>query len=131
LIGGRNLPFLPDAERLPVAREERSFDGTMIRKALDRMKRPIAIVSGLSPRVAPMVRRVLALWNIPLYIEAPSQLRDSDELAALQLRSGDVGLKHLVETHGVDGEIRIGAVPTVRLWRDIEEKEHLQVVSFS
>lgn len=58
----------------------------------------------------------------PVYLEATSGLRESPELRDLALRSGDRILSWAVRKGLVTSVLRIGGIPTSRLWRDLDEQ---------
>ncbi len=93
---------------------------------------PLVIVSGLEPSEVPFVRRQLLRLGQPVYAEATSQLRDDPELGELLITAAEFSLQvRDVQTH-FDGVIRVGTVPTLRLWRDLENGlRHWPVLSFS
>lgn len=78
-------------------------------------QKPLVIVSGLSKLEADSILPVLTSWGRPVYAEATSQLRGRPELADIEVLGGEP-FSHL----DFDGVIRIGNVPTLRLWRDLE-----------
>ena len=87
-------------------------------------RRPLVIAGGLNADEAARIKPTLAAWGRPLYLEASSQLRGDPTLRALELTGGDVpGVDY-------DSVIRVGGVPTLRLWRDLE-KAGLPVLHFS
>ena len=87
---------------------------------------PVVIVGRLNQLESVSVRRVLFQWQRPVYLEALSQLRGTPELKALELIGGEDSIKSL----DIDGVIRVGDVPTLRFWRDLE-KSDLPVTHFS
>lgn len=91
-----------------------------------RARKPLVVVGGLPPSEAQQFVPILKSWGRPLYIEALSQLRGHPELASLEIQAGEKTLKHLK----YDGVILVGQVPTVRLWRDLENND-LPVTCFS
>lgn len=90
------------------------------------MKRPLIIVSGLNEREAAQVLPALELARRPLYIEATSRLRGHEHLVEFELQ----GRERSIPRMNFDGVIRIGNVPTLRYWRDLETSE-LPVWNFS
>jgi 2-succinyl-5-enolpyruvyl-6-hydroxy-3-cyclohexene-1-carboxylate synthase len=85
-------------------------------KAFLEMKKPLVIVGGLSSSEAEKVLPILSAWKRPLYLEGPSRLRGSEALKDFEIRGGEKTLAHLK----FDGVIRVGSVPTLRYWRDLE-----------
>jgi 2-succinyl-5-enolpyruvyl-6-hydroxy-3-cyclohexene-1-carboxylate synthase len=90
------------------------------------MKRPLVIVSGLNEREAAEVLPVLERLRRPLCIEATSRLRGHEHLVEFELQGRDWSIPHL----DFDGVIRVGNVPTLRYWRDLETSD-LPVWNFS
>ncbi len=90
------------------------------------MARPLIVVTALPKVFGPSVQKWLLQAARPVYLEAPSQLRGLAELQDLEWTGGDNALK----LNDFDGVIRIGGVPTLRLWRDLE-KSQLPVLHFS
>lgn len=85
---------------------------------------PLVIVGGLPPLQVRAVRERLRDWRRPVYLEAPSQLRGHPELADLEILEADI------RDLEFDGVIRVGSVPTLRYWRDLESSD-LPVLHFS
>lgn len=90
------------------------------------MKRPLIIVSGLSLEQAQQLEPVLERLKRPVWLEATSQLREASSLRDLVIQGGEKTLVGLE----IDGIIRIGGVPTLRFWRDLE-KSSLEVWNYS
>ena len=84
-------------------------------------RRPLVIVSGLTPSQARRVQPWLEACQRPVFIEATSQLRGKVAGALRVPRFDDIDF---------DCVIRIGAVPTLRFWRDLESSS-LPVYHFS
>lgn len=74
----------------------------------------------------------LLKWQLPIYAEAGSGLREDSELQHLLLQGGEGFLMQQGVLASFDSVIRIGPVPTVRLWRDLEfALNHWPVLNFS
>jgi len=85
--------------------------------------RPLVIVGGLAEAERSAVREFLLAYGAPAYFEGPSGLRESPELAPVRLRVGDGLVARAADAgYAVDGVLRIGSVPTHRLWRDLEDR---------
>lgn len=67
------------------------------------------------------VAKFLLTLNVPVYFEATSGLRESRELAEISLRSGDRILPMALQKFGVKKVLRLGGIPTARVWRDLED----------
>jgi len=74
------------------------------------------------------VRRIGA----PVYLEGTSGLRDHPDLKDISLHSGDKLLAWALKRKLIARVLRIGAVPTVRIWRDLDEANSpVEVLSLS
>ncbi|NDD92737.1 hypothetical protein EBZ37_11690, partial [bacterium] len=82
---------------------------------------PLVIVGELSPQECSAVREALVKWNYPIITESLSQLANDTSLEHLRI---DPHSRLWNEAHSaqypIDGVIRIGGVPTLRFWRDLE-----------
>ncbi|HMN69052.1 MAG TPA: hypothetical protein PKC28_10980 [Bdellovibrionales bacterium] len=78
------------------------------------MREPLVIVSGLRAKEAERVAPLLREWNRPVFAEGTSRLRG--RLGENEIRGGERVLRRLK----FDGVIRVGTVPTLRYWRDLE-----------
>ena len=103
---------------------ERAADA--IQKSLNSSKRPLVILSGLSPQARPGVQSFLSKLGAPVYAEAVSGLREDEALKPWILRAGE----RMLSRGAFDFVLRIGGVPTLRFWRDLDEKfSQIPVVS--
>lgn len=82
---------------------------------------PLVIVGELPPEDTEAAIAFLAQLNHPLYLEAHSQLRECSELQKARLLSGERLLSSAFDKHWFDSVIRLGGIPTVRCWRDLNE----------
>lgn len=88
-------------------------------------EKPLLLIGGLAADDRNRVREFALQWNAPVYAEPLSGLREDEalrELLVLNERSLSRG--------GFDGVIRIGNVPTLRFWRDLDRSD-LGLVCFS
>lgn len=90
--------------------------------------RPVIITSGLPVSLKNSVESFLLNLNRPIYAEPLSQLRESSKLKKLMLT--EKMLCSALENNLIDGVIRIGAVPVLRFWRDLNNLRY-PVLSFS
>lgn len=79
-------------------------------------RRPLVILGALDAADRPGVVQGLRKLGAPIYAESLSGLRESPELASLILQSGERVLRKELP----DAVLRIGGVPTLRFWRDLE-----------
>ena len=95
-------------------------DGPRLHRFLSTVERPLVIVGGLPSDRKALVLDTLRRWGAAVYSEAPSGLREAAELAAIRV-SGAAALAPASFRRHFDAVIRIGDVPTVRIWRDLED----------
>ncbi len=91
-------------------------------------RRPVVIIGGLAQEHRAWVREFVITLNAPVYAEATSGLREDEALASIAITSGE----RMLPRGGFDGVIRIGGVPTLRFWRDLDDSlREVPVVSYS
>ncbi|HVS31058.1 MAG TPA: hypothetical protein VMS98_06355 [Thermoanaerobaculia bacterium] len=91
-------------------------------------RRPVVIIGGLAQEHRGWVREFAITLHAPVYAEATSGLREDEALASLAITSGE----RMLPRGGFDGVIRIGGVPTLRFWRDLDDSlREVPVVSYS
>lgn len=85
-------------------------------------KFPLVIVSSLDKEKKEETIEFLLRLNCPLILESTSNLREDSRLQHLHIR-GTAKLLEWAESasYPIDAVIRIGGVPTLRFWRDLEE----------
>lgn len=79
--------------------------------------KPLVLIGGLARDQRDRVRQFALRLNAPVYAEPLSGLREDRELEPLLLRN-----ERLLASLGFSRVIRIGNVPTLRFWRDLDEK---------
>src|SRR4051812_23139135 len=90
-------------------------------------RRPVVIVGGIAARDRDRVREFVLALNAPVYAEGPSGLREDRALSSIAITAGE----RMLGRGDFDGVIRIGSVPTLRFWRDLDEsRRELPVISF-
>ena len=85
-----------------------------------QVRRPLVLVSSLTSAEAGKVAPWLASQNLPLYLESISQLREDPNLQKFSLKAGERILLTPECREAYDGIIRIGGIPTPRLWRTLD-----------
>lgn len=99
---------------------------------LKKSSYPLAIVSTLELGDRQGVIDFLIANGIPTYLEAVSGIREVSELQKLRLMNGEKLLSIAKSAnYPVDAILRIGGVPTLRLWRDLEMALAPPVLSIS
>ena len=106
------LPLAPAAWQRPAP----AGDPAPILDLLRRARRPLVIVGPLDPADHGGVRAFLGRLGAPVYAEPASGLREDEALGALRVTSGE-GLLRIADC---DFVLRLGGVPAVRMWRDLE-----------
>lgn len=81
---------------------------------------PLIIVSELEAEERPLVRDFLLKNQIPFYAEALSGLQGDSQLKELQILNGEILFNKSMVSDYFSSVLRIGRVPTLRLWRDLE-----------
>lgn len=89
--------------------------------------RPLVLIGGLAREQRDRVRQFAMRLNAPVYAEPLSGLREDEQLEPLLL-----GNERMLARCGFTRVIRIGNVPTVRFWRDLDEKlRDVAIVNYS
>lgn len=87
----------------------------------------IVLAAGLHPEEAALIAPALAKLGLPIVAEATANLHLFPELHPLLVHGGEKALKHL-EAKKL---LRLGAVPSWRFWRDLENQPEIEVINFS
>lgn len=85
----------------------------------------LILVGGLHPSRTDAVARFLRAVNAPIVAEATANLHGIPELRDLLLPASKAVLRQMKATH----VIRIGAVPSWRWWRDLEDRPEVSVLN--
>lgn len=94
---------------------------------LEHTHSPLVVVGALKKEDREKAVQFLKYFGAPVYIEAPSGIREDDRLASISLRNPPNFLEGKI-----DGVLRLGSIPTHRLWRDLEGLEgEIRVCSVS
>lgn len=126
LLDGRLSEILVSTEKKIKIKNK----ATNINAAL--LEKPFAILGHIDDSEKKTVIDFLKTHRIPHYAEFLSGLRNHPDLASFQIQSSDQFVKKLFQNKIFNSVIRIGGVPTLRLWRDLEfELKNIPVVSFS
>lgn len=91
---------------------------------LESLSYPFVIVGALPTTAKEAVTQFLEQLQAPVFLEAISGLREEPRLKSLQMtRTDRLWTASYKNDYPIDGILRIGGVPTFRLWRDLEERE--------
>ena len=89
-------------------------------------RKPLLLVGALKPQEQVIVKNLLINYRGLFYTEPLSGLENMPQ----RLVSGERILSYALKKKEIDGVIRLGGVPRVRFWRDLE-KSKLPVLNFS
>lgn len=88
------------------------------------MNQPLVIAGPMSVDQARQATPYLEKLGAPIYAEALSNLRSESSLQRLFLQSGEkIVRESFIKGHCLS-VLRVGGVPTLRFWRDLEEAFH-------
>lgn len=91
---------------------------------LGKVNHPLAIVSTLHPGAQESVAQFLLKLGMPIMLEGISGLREDPRLQDLCIQRTYKVLETAEEAgYPIDGILRIGGIPTHRIWRDLEYLE--------
>lgn len=108
-------------------------DLAQFKSFMQEVKHPLVIVSALPSNAREAVVQFLVKLHAPVYLEAISGIREDERLDSIRLSHLEKPwLESERNDYPIDGILRIGGIPTIRLWRDLEFKEgKLRVCSVS
>lgn len=96
---------------------------------LEKASSLLVIVSGLKHEDRASVLKFLVELNAPVILEASSQLREEVSLQAIQISDMQVLKNAEVK---IDSVLRIGSIPLLKYWRDLEElQDEVNVLSIT
>lgn len=114
-------------QRQPIFQEIGDFKAAkeVVDHFLEQVQYPLAIVSTIKPEAYEGVVQLLLALQIPVLLEGISGLREDVRLEELSIQRTDKILETAAHAgYPVDGVLRIGGVPTHRIWRDLEYLEN-------
>ena len=97
-----------------------------LEKFFHTCKKPLLLVGELKLMEKPAVKDILTHYRGLFYTEPLSGL----EAWPQRLVSGEKILNYALEKKEIDGVIRLGGIPRIRFWRDLE-KRNIPVLNFS
>lgn len=86
--------------------------------------KPLVVVGILPEKAHATVLEFLKQFKAPVYAEGISGLRGHPDLKDFMIRSGERLVQKIIKSGECDSILRIGGVPTLRVWRDLEDKLH-------
>lgn len=119
------MPFILDGSLKPYQHVGLGkIDPAPVDAFFKRVRHPLVVVSTLRKEAREPVCAFLHFLNAPALLEAPSGLREDPRLAHLRVENPEQILDTAAKCgYQIDGILRIGGVPTNRLWRDLEERQ--------
>ncbi|MCB1149748.1 MAG: 2-succinyl-5-enolpyruvyl-6-hydroxy-3-cyclohexene-1-carboxylic-acid synthase, partial [Chlamydiia bacterium] len=101
------------------------FQGECLLEFTRRVKKPLVMVSTLHPSERQGVEAFLRSFKAPVILEGVSGLRGLESLKPYVLKSTE-------SVQPFDGILKLGGVPTLRAWRDLEDLEgKIELLSIS
>lgn len=92
--------------------------------------RPVVILSTLPEKSKDSIIAFLKMLKAPIYAEGISGVKNHEQIKDLIIQSGEMMVSYLLDSKICTAVLRIGGVPTCRLWRDLEDKrKELPVLS--
>lgn len=90
---------------------------------LQQTRFPLVVVGALPSSLHEAATRFLLHFNAPIYVENISGIREEPRLEPLRIKR----IEHIWSVaeqndYPIDGILRLGGVPTARLWRDLEHQ---------
>jgi 2-succinyl-5-enolpyruvyl-6-hydroxy-3-cyclohexene-1-carboxylate synthase len=101
-----------------------SSESTRITDFFAKAKKPLVVLGGLSTADRSRVFEFVKNLGAAVYAEETSGLRECEALSGLLLKSGAQLFSRERFAKYFDSVLRIGSVPTLRLWRDLEYELH-------
>ncbi|MEI8366578.1 MAG: 2-succinyl-5-enolpyruvyl-6-hydroxy-3-cyclohexene-1-carboxylic-acid synthase [Parachlamydiaceae bacterium] len=131
LMANQEVPVADNASEQKTA--DFAYAHTILDQFFSRVKYPLIIVSTLQEEARDQVVRLLMKLKVPAMIEGISGVREDPRLAPYRIYRTDKVLESARgEDYPVDGVLRIGGIPTHRIWRDLEYlKDQVKVCSLS
>ena len=111
-------------EKLPILRIQKKY--------IWEFNRPLIILGEIPLEHISQVIQYLVKTKAPVYAESLSHLKNQPEIADYIIFSSEQLVKQVLKLKLCDSVVRIGSVPTLRFWRDLEhEFINIPVVNFT
>lgn len=115
--GMLNYPHGPPKEI-----KESRWSLALFEEFLSSVRYPLVVIGALRPSERESVAAFLLKLKAPVYAEGPSGLREDPRLAPWRVGIDQVWARSSKAGYPIDGVLRIGSIPTGRIWRDLDEK---------
>jgi 2-succinyl-5-enolpyruvyl-6-hydroxy-3-cyclohexene-1-carboxylate synthase len=104
----------------------RSLETTVLTEKLTRFlaggTSPLVVVGPVKATAREGVERFVRALKAPTLVEGASGLRGAPSLQDIELVGGNNFLQKLLSAGTFDRIVRVGGVPSARVWRDLDEK---------
>lgn len=108
------------------------FAPRAIANDFSNIKKPLVIISQIHEGQKSEVIKFIHQLKAPVYLESLSLLQEEKSISKFILKSSDLLIKKLFQNKICESVIRIGGIPTLRFWRDLEsEFKNIPVFNFS
>lgn len=122
--GATKKTFLPPTESSLPKSSTFLNEAAQLNQFLKPLHYPFVVVSALRPEAQQAVADFLLHLNAPVFLEGVSGLREMPALQHLRITRTDGLWQNAIKSnYPVDGILRIGGIPTFRMWRDLEDKQ--------
>lgn len=117
----------PDLRRVPVLNDADKKHAACVCAFCSDPGDMVVLLGELSQDERVWVEPALENLGAPIWAEATSGLRESETLRPLTIRDGEKSLAALNPKR----VLRIGGVPSLRFWRDLENRTDIEVMSLT
>lgn len=121
-VGSKGSP-VPDAFSMDPSLSFAALGAVFESRRTSDQRGVVAIVGALRVEDRSAVAEFLSAHQVPCLVEAPSGLRGDVRLRDIELRGGDRDLQRWCLAGEISHVIRLGGVPTTRVWRDLDDVE--------
>lgn len=120
----KRSPILPQAKQIEFQYATFKKDAESLSQFLKPLRYPFVVVSALKLDAQAAVVDFLLKLKAPVFLEGVSGLRELPALQHLRITRTDGLWQSATNAHyPVDGILRIGGIPTFRMWRDLEDRQ--------
>lgn len=90
---------------------------------IEKSQYPLVVIGSMHPSLKESAIQFLLQLGAPIYAEGISGLREEPRLEHLRITwMENIWQDSSAYNYPIDGILRLGGIPTIRLWRDIEHK---------
>lgn len=101
-------------------------------KPVNDIQNPLIIVSEFDPKYKNKIIEFIIKTKAPVYAEPLSRIKSLPEVELFLINSTDLVVQNIFQNKLCDSVIRIGSVPTLRFWRDLEYRfKDIPVINYT